>query len=186
MKPAAAWWDAMWLLHGMRDGHMTRKKDPELEALFGALCVAVGCDPEMPRSQATIYWICARELKDFHATPEQVQTVARGIRASGWGKGNDSAVTPKSIVNHWTEFVGGTAADKRIAIDRKKRDATDRLKKKQVRAALALSPSDFDEARNRLLEIDHGLMRKYLLEEPARENLYLLERIGQLLDKGKP
>ena len=152
---------ALALLDGA--GVMARKKDPELEALFGALCVAVGCEPKMPRSQATIYWMKAHELKDIDATPEQVHTVARGIRASGWGKDNPSAVTPRSIAGHWTEFVGGTAEDKRRVAEKHRAECVARVKtipRSELEAAVSLYKSKYP----------HALMDIYYLLNPVGDD----------------
>lgn len=134
-----------------------RETPPEVCALFASLCHESGADTHMPRSQATIYWAKAWELhKDVSATPVQVERVANGLRAKRW------EVTPCSIASHWSEFVGGTAADKR----KRKRDEMDecfervrRMDQAKVEVALATlkrqKPHDWSSWD--YMDIKHGI-----------------------------
>lgn len=82
----------------------------------------------------------------------------------------------------WDDETPETPYQKRLAKEKKAREAEDAQKAAWQKRALSLSSDRFDEVRNRLLAADHGIMRRYLLGQPATKNAYLLEEMGKLLD----
>ena len=153
-----------------------RKADAEqkakLEALFTALVEACGADHAlMTPSEERWYWMKASELlrKRVPAMPDDVHIVAKGILA----KWTDKCVTPGSIANHFSEFVSGTATDRRLKREREDR-AAQRLKwQKCLKRVSELDEATFTGLRGRLYRAWHTA---------PRTNPTLCEEICNLLD----
>lgn len=80
----------------------TEKKPTEQQALFQAVCDALGWDTRyVTRTVATRVGKVCSELKEIGATPEQVLAVPK-LWGLIWGKGSDQpTLTDTAIISWW-------------------------------------------------------------------------------------
>lgn len=147
--------------------------------LFTAICTACGYPlGQLTKTARGRVQRAVKELAEITATADQVEVVAQGLRAE---YKTDGVVTPQGITGNWPKFVGGTASDGRMKKEREAQQEEDSKTRAQIKVALAMPSDQFDDLRDLLLKRDRGIMHKYLAEEPATKNSYLLSEMGRFL-----
>lgn len=124
------------------------KQEEYERALFTAVCMACGysMDKITKRARGRVNEAIP-ELVAVNATVEEVAIVVRGMLAEYKSEGT---ITPQGITGNWPKFVGGTAADRRLAALKLRRDADMKIRQQRANRVFALDEATLNGLRAQL------------------------------------